>query len=306
MNWLFFALLSPIFYGVTNFIEKFLIDKKVKDPIIVVAFAGVPAFLVAFFILLINGFPIISFQNLLLIVLSGVFLELYLVPYFMALSVEDASRVVPLFQLIPVFILVFSFLFLGETLNTSQLVGFLFIFVGAIIIGAKREDGKIFRLRKAIYLMLLSGFLFSITAILFKFVVVNESFWETIAYQFLGISLGALLLLTVPKYKERVFHDAKHAGPKIWGLLTLNYMFALIAQASLGFAYLLAPVALVSVIGSTQPLFVLIYGVILSIWFPHIIKEDLQKSTILVKLAAIILIIIGVSIIQSILTNIGL
>ncbi len=265
MNWLIFALISPALYGVTNFIEKFLVDKKVKDPIIVPIFAGIPAFFTALFILFINGFPIVHFPQLLAIVVSGVFLELYLVPYFMALSIEDASRVVPLFQFIPIFVLLFSFIFLGETLNANQLVGFLFIFTGAFILGVKRVEGKLFRLRKSVYLMLLSSFLFSITPILFKFVAIKESFLITIAYQFLGIALGALLLLTVPKYKERVFHDARQVGLDVWGLLTLNEIFALFAQSSLGFAYLLAPVALVSVIGSTQPLFVLTYGVILSV-----------------------------------------
>lgn len=299
MNWLVFALAAPILYGITNFIEKFLIDKKVKDPIIVPIFAVVPAFFISLFILFLNGFPIIFLGHLVPIVVSGIFLELYLVPYFIALSLEDASRIIPLFEFIPIFILAMSYIFLGETLRTNQFLGFLFIFIGALILGAKRVEGKIFKLRKAVYLMLLSGFLFSITSIIFKFVVVKESFWITIAYQFLGIALGALLLMAVPKYRRMVFRDAKFAGLQIWGLLTLNEIIALTAQSALGFAYLLAPVALVSVIGSTQPLFVMIYGIILSVWFPHIVKEDIQKSTILVKLAAIILIIIGVSTVQS-------
>ncbi len=298
VNWLLFALIPPAFYGVSNFLDKFLIEKKVKDPIIVTIFGGVPTFFMGLFILLINGFPTIGFGSLLLIIFSGVLLELYLVPYFMALSVDDASRVIPLFQFIPIFVLFLSFAFLGETLKSGQFLGFLFILGGAFVLGVRKVEGKLFKLRKSLYLMLLSSFLYSLTVIIFKFIAIKESFWITIAYEFFGVTLGALLLLIIPKYRERFIHDVKQANPQIWGILSLNECIVVLAQLSGSFALLLAPIALVSVIGSTQPLFVLTYGVILSVWFPHIIKEDLQKSTILVKFAAIILIIIGVYVIN--------
>jgi len=48
----------------------------------------------------------------------------YTLPYFKALAVEEVSRVIPLLQLTPVFVLILSSLLLRETLKPEEYVAF--------------------------------------------------------------------------------------------------------------------------------------------------------------------------------------
>ncbi len=272
------AILSPALYGITNFIEKFLVEKKIKDPVIVPIFGGITTFVIGTIILAFSGFPSLPRLELVLILLSGIFLELYLIPYFIALSEEDASRIIPLFQFIPFFILILSYFFLKENLDRQQLLGFLLIFCGGFALGVKQIKGGIFKLRKALYLMIAASFLYSLNSIIFKFVAISANFWTTIAYQFMGMGLGALLLLSIHSYRQKFSHDVHLATFQVWSLLSLNQIIVILAQLVLSYAYLLAPIALVSVVaGGAQPLLVLSYGLILTRFFPHIIKEDIKK-----------------------------
>ena len=59
------------------------------------------------------------------------------------------------------------------------------------------------------------------------------------------------------------------------------------------FALLLAPVAAVFLVGSFQPAIVLFLTIFGTIFFPHIIKENLSWERLMPKFIAIILIIIG-------------
>lgn len=53
-------------------------------------------------------------------------------------------------------------------------------------------------------------------------------------------------------------------------------------------------VTLVSALSSIQPFFILLFTVILSIFYPHILKEEVGRSVIFQKFLAIILMFIGV------------
>jgi len=60
-------------------------------------------------------------------------------------------------------------------------------------------------------------------------------------------------------------------------------------------AFSLAPViALVNVVNGVQPLFVLLLGVSLTLWFPHVVREEIGKGILLVKAASILLLFAGV------------
>jgi hypothetical protein len=64
------------------------------------------------------------------------------------------------------------------------------------------------------------------------------------------------------------------------------------------YATTLVAVSLVTVMGAFQPLFVLLLGLGLTLLFPHVIKEDIRRSTFILKAAATVVVIIGVVIMQ--------
>ena len=60
------------------------------------------------------------------------------------------------------------------------------------------------------------------------------------------------------------------------------------------YALSLASAPLVVVLGGSQPFFVLLIATIFSIWYTHIIREDIRRSTLATKIIAIFIILIGV------------
>jgi hypothetical protein len=55
----------------------------------------------------------------------------------------------------------------------------------------------------------------------------------------------------------------------------------------------LGPVTLVNSIGALQPLFVLMMTLLFSMFLPHIMKEEIDRHTIFMKVIAIALLIVG-------------
>jgi uncharacterized membrane protein len=293
MPWLFFAIAAPALFAVTNFIDKFIIEKHVEDIVALAIVSGGISFIFGFIILAIMHFPFLGWEVVLLILLSGALGELALLPYFKAMKLDDASRVLPLFQIIPFLILLLAYLFLGETLTGGQLFGFCFILLGGFLLSLKKLDLKVFSLRPSFWYMILSSSLYAAGAVIFKFVVTPGNFWNIIAYEILGGGLVILALALYNPYRVRAIKVARRATGSLWGAFVANESVYLAARLSVSYAFALAAVALVSVLNGFQPLFALLYGVILSLWFPRILKEDIKGSTIALKVVSIALIFVG-------------
>ncbi len=296
MSWIFFAVLAPLLYSVSNFFDKFLIEKKVRNPMILAVMGGLITCLVGGVVLAFMGWPVFPMKQILILLLAGILFELALVPWYKALSLDDASRVGPLFQSIPVMVLVMSFLFLGERLGGQEFLGFLLVLIGGFLLSVKNFKGGIFSFRKSLGWALLSSFLFAVPLVIFKSVTLEQGFWDSLGYEFLGGGIGAILLYGFIKIsKQSEFQEeVKSLKSKTWGILAANEGIYLVSRITNFYAISLVSVTLVTVVGGLQPFFMLIFGLILSVWFPKIVKEDIQKSMIFSKLIAIVLIFIGV------------
>lgn len=292
--WILFALLTPFLFSITNFIEKYAIEKKVKDPVIFPVLGSFIALIAGILIFAFRGIILLPPIQTLALLVSGVFLIFYLIPYFKALAIDDPSRVVPLFQIVPVFVLIMSHFFLGETLTRQQSIGFIVIMSGSFLLSAEKTTKGFWKPRPAFWWMMLSSFLYSLTAIFFKFAVINVDFWTSTEYQAIGSFLASIAILLIPVYRRRFAKEAKKATKTIWAIVTTNQVLGILADISINVAILLAPVAFVEIVGGIQPVFVLIIGVVLSLWFPHVVKEDIRRETLRIKIASIIMILIGV------------
>lgn len=263
---------------------------------ILAVMGGLITCLVGGVVLAFMGWPVFPIKQILILLFAGILFELALVPWYKALSLDDASRVGPLFQSIPVMVLVMSFLFLGERLGGQELLGFLLVLIGGFLLSVKNFKGGFFSFRKSLGWALLSSFLFAVPLVIFKSVTLERGFWDSLGYEFLGGGIGAILLYGFIKIsKQSKFQEeVKSLKSKTWGILAANEGIYLVSRITNFYAISLVSVTLVTVVGGLQPFFMLIFGLILSVWFPKIVKEDIQKSIIFLKLIAIVLIFIGV------------
>lgn len=294
MSWIFYTILSQALWAFTNVGDRFLISKRIKDAPTLAIITTIFSTVVGLTILIQQGFPLFAPKQTIIILIAGALCTLASIPYYKAMALDDASRVIPLFQFLPVFTLLFSSIILHERLTSHQFMGFILITAGGILLALKKIDWRFLRLRKSFWYMMASTVLYALSAVLFKFVVVQQNFWVSLGYDFVGEGAGAIiLLLAVRAYRERVGAELKKIKRPAALLLSINEVAYIIARLASSYAILLAPVALVMAVGGVQPIFVLIYGTIISIWFPKILQEDTGKNTLVIKLVAIFIIIIG-------------
>jgi uncharacterized membrane protein len=292
MPWYFFAFLTPTFYSFSNFLDKFLIEKRIKEPIAITAIASIVSGILGLFIGIVTGFTYIGLSQTCLILFAGLLLTFYLIPYFAAMQIEDASTVVPLFQFIPVITLILSTIILKETLTFKQIIGLILVVVAGVSLASDKLEGKIFKPRKSLWFMLLASLMYGFIGILFRFVVRESNFWTTLSYEYIGSSIGGFLLLLIPKVRKYIIADFKQIKTST-GLISLNNGFSIIAQMSESYAYSLAAVPLVDLIGSVQPFITLIEGIFLTRKFPHLIQEDISHNVLKRKSISILLIFSG-------------
>lgn len=297
MSWLFFALGAPVSYAISNFIDRFLIEKRIRDNRALAILSGITGTVISLTILISLRFPAVPWRQAFIMLASGACGILGLIPYYRAIAMEDASRVVPLFQLSPVFTFILSALFLHEMLTGTQFLGFFLIVAGGLLLAAEKLQFRGFRLRKAYWYAVLTSLIFAFPNVLFKYVSLRQNFWITLAYDFLGAALAAFLLMLTPLMRRAIKSEWRNIKTNL-GILGANEIIYAAGIVSGFYAINLASPSLVSALGRTQSVFVLIFGLVLSIWFPHIIKEDLRGRTVLLKLVAIALMFWGVWVIS--------
>lgn len=289
--WVFYAAAAPLLYSVTNFVDKYLLEKRIKDPIAASVFGSFVSASLGFLIFLLLGFPRVDANQMFFLLLAGVLLVFYIVPYYSALRLDDTSVVVPLFQFVPLFVLVLSTIFLRELLTFKQLVGFICILISGYALSVDKIDFSIFRPRKILWLMMLSSLIYATVLVLFRSVVKSENFWVTISYEMMGGGIGAIILLGyvgINRFKKAI----KQIVP-LFGIVSINNGVAIVAQVSEGYALSLVPASFVSIIGGIQPLFLLFMGYFLTKALPHFIHENINVAMMKKKAVVILIIFIG-------------
>lgn len=290
---IFFAILSPAIFGVTNYVDKFLLEKENISPIFITIFGGIFAFVTGLIILLVTGFYPIDLKTFIIILASGYLTSIYLLPYYKALSLDDTSTVIPLLQSYPVFVLILGYLLLGESLTMKGYIGSLLIIIASFALALEKLKWGIFKFRKSFFFIMLSSFLFALAQVLYKFGVTEIPFWNTLPYEGFGIALGALSVLFYKNNFRKVKKETTKLKKRAYSFIGLNEVIYIFARYTGYFAISLISVGLVSVLAGFQSLFGLIYGIILSIKFPYVLKEIITKKTIGLKITSIILMIAG-------------
>ncbi|MBI4010026.1 MAG: DMT family transporter [Candidatus Aenigmarchaeota archaeon] len=291
MSWIFLAIIATFFWASSNIIDKILRTKYLKSSIALTASFGIFGTIFSTILFLFIGIPSIPFQNSIAAFSAGIALCYAIIPYLKALSLEEASRVIPLWHLSPIFTLILAVIFLNEILTLLHYSAFTVILFGGILISTRQIRG-VFHLSPAVALMLFSSFLVSVTDVLMKFALSTGVFWETFFIFYLGISLSQLSLFAFPSVRKH-FSKAFSRKQNFILILFLSGLMGFIGYTLFNNALLSGPVTLVSVFVSFQSLFVLLLAAFLSSKYPLIIKETIDAKTIGIKLIAIGLMAFG-------------
>ncbi|MDO8241114.1 MAG: EamA family transporter [Candidatus Moranbacteria bacterium] len=297
MTWFFIALIAPALWALSNHLDKFILTRYFKGAsagalmIFSVFLGSLLAILIPIFNDGVFSVPLISAIT---VTISGtLYLYAYL-PYLHAMQEEEASIVAPLFQIIPLFSYVGAYFLLGESLNATQLFASVMIILGAMGISLEIGVGTVKLKMKVLGLMALSSLFFATNSLIFKFVAIQESFWVTTFWEYVGFSLAAAALLVVKSYRQQFFKIFKLNGLPILSLNALTEFINISSKLIFSFASLLAPITLVWVVNGFQPFFVFLLGIIITIFAPKLGEESLLKKHLVQRFVSIAIMFIGV------------
>ncbi len=292
-----FAALAPLLWAISNHTDKYLVAKYFKG-------GGVGGLMIfsSFFSIVLLPFIIffsptvvdVNLSGALILILAGVANAFAIYCYLLALNEDESSVVVPFMQLIPIFTFILGYFILGETLTKNQLLGGAIIILGATILSLEFIAGEPLKIKTKI-ILLMSGcsLLFSLYTVLFKLVSVADGFWTGAFWEAVGLIVAGCIFFSIKSYRQEFFQVFKENSKSILLLNLFNESLTIAGNWVMTFTTLLAPVALISLVSGYQPLFVFIIGIFITVFVPQWGEENITKSALLQKSAAIAIVIIG-------------
>lgn len=298
MIWFFIALIGPFLYALTNHVDKFLLEKYFKKGGVgtILLFSSLlSGFGLPFFFLIDRTILDVSGIKILVLAVVGVLNVLVIWCYLFALKNEEASVAVVFYQLVPVFGAILGYFILGEILTRMQLIAMATIILGATIISFEIDSENKFSLRrKTIPPMLAAAFFWALGSVLFKVVALEENVWRSLFWEHLMLMLvGIGIFIFMRSYRDSFLSAIRLNSKAILSLNASNEVLYILGNVAFAYAFMLAPIGLVLLAESFQPIFVLAIGIFLTIFFPRISVEKIKARHIWPKIIAIFLTGIG-------------
>lgn len=298
-NWFLIALVAPILWSVINHIDKYILSRHQNGRGVgaLLLFSSLSSIIVLPFIAIFYRFRIfdILFLDFLILFTVGFLSAIGFYFYLKAMDAEEASIVIPLFQFDPIFAYIIGYFILGESLNISQILASVLILVGIILLSTEIDLENKLKLKKKILLLIAtSSFLFAMSGVLFKKLSLEDDFWISIFWQYVGLTVfGIFTLIFHKKFRQDLITMLAMPKIKILSLNIVSEILYIIGALANNFAFLIAPVALVFIVNSYQPLFVLTTGVLFTVFLPTFVREKISRKHFFHKLVSIIIILIG-------------
>lgn len=279
-----FAFLSPLFYALMNVIDKYIIAHRVKNALSYTPIVGLATIIYSGTLAFFLDWSMITFQDVLLPLLSGSLLAIQTYIYLFMLKKQDVSSLIGFLYTYPIVVALLSFIILHERLSIAGYLGISLVIIGSVLLSARVRKMKI----KVILWMMLSMII--ITG-LYEFVIKattnNMPAWNGLSLNLIifgVLSFAGLLFRPVRKDFLSEMRNLK------WAFLSEAATFAAVMFAFLSMAGLKATI--VSTISAIQPLILLFMEQFAQRRFGKFTKDLM----ILPRLTAIAFIVIGVAI----------
>ena len=300
MNWLAFSLGAVALSSLNNHLDKYILGKYVRHGESVGGYVAlssvIGALFLPLFLLLGSNLFLISRSSAAFLVLNGVLYACSLLPYFYALRRDEASVVAPLFQFVPFFGFCLGALFLHELIGPTQLLLLLMIPLGSFLLTLRDEGGARGHFKhEIVLLMMLSSFLIAANGFFFKYMALQEPFWTTVFWEYLGfVATGLSFLALIPRHRRAFRSFFEQNGVPFFGLSVLREAATLAAKLMVNFATLGAPLVLVwTVVDGFFAVGVFLFGILFTVLAPRFAREKITGAELIRKFTAIALMTAG-------------
>lgn len=207
------------------------------------------------------------------------------------MKVIDTSIVSALFSLGRISVPVFSFIFLGEILNINQYIGFVVIVMASVALSVK--TGKIPKLNRAFYYMVVASLITSLRVVLVKYLMnIDDNWVNHILYPNIISAMLPFTFLLIKKYRTDIIKNFLPYRSKFKIFALDNFWCFLGEICSIYGLAQISPVVS-SAIGGLSPIFLLLLSYIALRLYGIQIKEKIDRQILQKKIFCFILIILG-------------
>ena len=226
---------------------------------------------------------------------SGLALGIGYALQFVALKLDEASRVIAISQVYPIVVALLAVPLLGEALGLLQWAAILLVVVGTMLVSMPEapRDLAAFRPTRGVPGALASGLFLGIGFFTAKVALGESSFITVFIYQQAGTML-AFLPFCRPRTCRQVIGVMRSPGT-VGLLLVGEGLLPLVVVGGALLATDLGPVSLVAAFLATTPMFVFMMATLLSQGRWHLMEESVSFRALTVKFVAITMIVGGVS-----------
>ncbi|WP_261843011.1 EamA family transporter [Aliamphritea ceti] len=292
-SWIALALLGPLFWTLSDFIDKLVIDAHTKGIFDFLFSFSLTSWLCLLLLILWFGIPSFSSHGAIAIGLGFATTTSF---YFYArgLQYTDTSLAILTFKLVPILAILFAWLFFSATIELRELLAASIVLGGAGYLFLNIEGGRL-KISKGLSWILLAVAMWAVIFVLADHILKSIPFSEYMVFDTLGASLVTLPLLLMPNARREIHAGIRSATPAKYGWFFLNTFSDFLAQVCLKKAFSLAPtVGIVSVVTQIQSIYGILTGILLTLLFPRVISEDISPRNLLRKLTGTLIIVFGI------------
>jgi transporter family protein len=294
MSWSALALIATVLIGGGSIIEKLLISRYLRSSSVFLGWLAIT--MIPHAAVMVFLYPVpdgTQWPRVLVLLLAGSCMGTSGNLMYRALSRTDASRVWPVLNISPVFIAVFAVLLLGEHLGAWQWLSVLVAVGGTIMVSLQRGTGGGVRLDRTFAILLVASMFMAAGQLLSKYgleeIPVLTAFW----LMRFGMFVALCINLRPQTIRGMI---ASTRQPVALGLILVAELlvfpfsvFLMVRALSIG------PVALVSTVMATVPVWVFFFSTAMSTRRWNLLNEPLDKQTLALKGAGIALIVAGIA-----------
>jgi uncharacterized membrane protein len=291
MYWLIYAFSGPILWALSTHIDKYLVERYFKQgsvAVLMVFTAIIGALALPIIWLFQPGVVALDPQSIAVITVSGI---LYMSAIYFYLQA-------PFFQAAAIFGLILGYFVLDEKISPLQIIGVLLIIAGSVILSLRFGRGTSRVKTRMVILMLTCALAIALSSLIFKFFAVRDEFWTTTFWNFAGQALFGVILMLIASNRLQFKGMMRSNSGAVLSVNIVNELINLGGNLGLRYALLLAPLAIVQAISSTTLFFVLFFGIVLSLFFPRLGREEIGIASLMQKIIATILVFAGVLLIN--------
>jgi drug/metabolite transporter (DMT)-like permease len=305
LTWFLCAIAPPFFYCISNLIDQYIVRHHVAgSPASFLALSGLtclPVLLCLIPWMATHG-PVDMHQGLWVMGTASLFSGA-VIPYFYAIEQDDSHQFIAVYQTVPVFVCLLSYLLLGETLSVPQLIG------GGIVIAASMAS--MINIRELVFktrpfaLILLSSVLFAGYTVALRSVApdlhwLSITFWLCCGW----FLMGCCIVTLAPRLRHSLSRRFIDTRGRVFSLSALQEFADVAASAFLvmALAYSAVPAGITGLMGETQPFIAVPLGFLAAKLIPAVYTFDVTRGQLLQKSLCFVVALLGLAMVLGIIT----